>query len=281
MLKPKVSIVMSTFNSEKFIHNSIESVIFQSFKDFEFIIIDDCSNDNTIKIIELYQNKDSRIILIKNKVNLWLTKNLNKWINISRWEYIARIDDDDIWCNKDKLKKQLKFMESNKEYGLCWTWVIFVNENFKEIYRTKNVNTDNDIRKIIPLRNVFAHSSVIIRKIVLDKVWYYDESFRYTQDYELWLRIWTVSKMFNIQEYLLKYMVRDWSISWKNRYNQTLNAFKISLKYKKNYKSKRRYLVWLKLLLILKLSTFTKKIWIYEEISYFWRKFILKNSKHN
>ena len=172
-------------------------------------------------------------------------------------------------------------MESNKEYGLCWTWVIFVNENFKEIYRTKNVNTDDDIRKIIPLRNVFAHSSVIIRKTVLDKVWYYDESFRYTQDYELWLRIWTVSKMFNIQEYLLKYMVRDWSISWKNRYNQTLNAFKISLKYKKNYKSKRRYLVWLKLLLILKLSTFTKKIWIYEEISYFWRKFILKNSKHN
>ncbi len=101
-----ISIILSTYNGSRYIRESIESVLSQSYKNFEFIIINDCSSDRTEEIILQYQKKDKRIIYIKNETNLKLTESLNKWIRASKWEYIARIDDDDIWL-KNKLEKQV------------------------------------------------------------------------------------------------------------------------------------------------------------------------------
>lgn len=243
MWNPKISIVMSTFNDSKFIWETIESVINQDFKDFEFIIINDCSTDNTLNIIKQYINKDKRIYLINNKSNLWLTKNLNKWIKISKWKYVARIDSDDIWFNTSKLKQQFNFMEKNIDYWICGTWVIFIDEDWRELDKIINRETDQEIRNNISWSNQFAHPSVIIRKNILDKVWLYNENIKVAQDYDLWLRVWTISKFYNLKSYLLKYRIRKWSISWKKRYKQKISALKSFIKYWKHYPNKITWLI--------------------------------------
>lgn len=245
METPLVSIILCTYNGSKYIKESIESVLSQTYTNFELIIINDCSTDNVEQIILEYQKKDNRIIYIKNEKNLKLTKSLNKWIELSNWKYIARIDDDDIWCDKDKLLKQVNFMELNNDYWLYWTGVILIDENWNEYEKMLNRPWDQNIRWKILWSNQFAHSSIIIRKELLQKTWVYEDSplTLYTEDYDLWLRIWIVSKFDNLQECSVKYRVRKWSISWKKRFKQLSNAFKVHLKYRKFYPNKTSWIL--------------------------------------
>ncbi len=242
MKTPLVSIILATYNWSKYIKESIESVLSQSYNNFEFIIINDCSTDNVEKIILSY--KDNRIIYIKNKENLKLTKSLNKWLKIAKWKYIARIDDDDIWCDINKLKKQVSFMEKNPDYWLCWTWSIFIDENWKELTRELKRWWDSNIRNHILQWNHFSHPTIIMRKNILNKIWNYckDKKCLYIEDYDLWLKIWTVSKFDNLQEYSIKYRVRSWSITRKHRLKQKINTFLIYFKYFKFYPSKIKWL---------------------------------------
>jgi len=234
MSNPLVSIILSTYNGSYFITESIDSVINQSYSNFEFIIINDFSKDNVEEIILNYQKKDKRIIYIKNNINLNLTKSLNKWLQISKWKYIARIDDD-IWLN-EKLEKQVNFMENNLDYWLCWTNVITINKNWEETEQIKMRQTDNNIRNHLLQSNQFAHSSIIMRKNILNKVWwFYNESYNNWEDYELWLRIWKISKLHNLSEYLVKYRWLNTSISRKKWLKQEIMAFKIMIKNKNYY----------------------------------------------
>ena len=119
---PLISIILPVYNSKKErLTQSIESVFSQSFKDFELIIINDASTNDIEATILEYITKDKRIVYIKNKENLKLTKTLNKGLEISQGQYIARIDDDDIWMDKEKIQKQIDFMNKNPKYGLCGT----------------------------------------------------------------------------------------------------------------------------------------------------------------
>jgi len=238
---PLISIILSTHNwNKKWLTESINSVLNQSYTNFELIILNDASTNNTEKTILEFTWKDNRIIYQKNEHNLQLTKTLNKWIELSKWKYIARIDDDDIWCDNTKLEKQVNFMEENPDYWLCWTWIILIDEKWIEFDRILNRWWNENIRNYISGSNQFAHSSVIIRKSILDKVWWYIDNniTKYTEDYDLWLRIWIISKFHNLQEYCLKYRVREWSISWKKRFKQLSNALRVYLQYRKNYSNK-------------------------------------------
>ena len=113
---------MATYNRASLVTRAIKSVIDQSFNDWEFIIVDDASNDETSRILSEWQKKEKRIKIIRNEINLWRDKglagNLNKAIKEARGKYIARIDDDDHWINSDKLKKQVEFLEQNPDYVL-------------------------------------------------------------------------------------------------------------------------------------------------------------------
>ena len=232
---PIISIILPTYNGkEERLSESIESVLNQSFKDFELIIINDASTNNIEKIIKEY--KDSRIRYIKNEKNLKLTKTLNKWISVARWKYIARIDDDDIRSDSDKLEKQINFMESNKEYWLVWTNGIIINSDWKELYRLIKPFSDDELRKKLIIWNWFIHSSVIIRKSILDKVWwFYDEKWNFVEDYELWLRIWKISKMKNLSDIFIKYRVNENWVSVLNHRKQKFLALKLLFKYYKYY----------------------------------------------
>src|SRR5581483_3832183 len=142
MQQPNISIIMPAFNSEKYIEEAIESVLSQSFRNWELIIINDASTDKTHELIRKYKKKDKRIVYIKNRKNSGLVMNLIKGLRLSKGGYIARIDSDDIWTDKDKLKKQFNFLRDNPGYGLvgCWAKVVDVksNELFSLCYPSKN-----------------------------------------------------------------------------------------------------------------------------------------------
>lgn len=241
MASPIVSIIMSTYNGSKYISESISSALLQTFSDFEFIIINDASTDDVESIILDFQKKDSRIVYIKNIENLKLTKSLNLWIKQSRWKYIARIDDDDI-RKTTKLEKQFNFMENHDEYWLCWSFCEIINETWDFIWNKLLPSEDKDIRNNILLNNNFIHSSVIIRKSCLGLVWIYDPEYNLVEDYELWLRIWLLSKFHNIEECLVKYRYFQGSISRKKHTLQRLMSIKAAFKYVRLYPNKRNFL---------------------------------------
>ncbi|MEI6529370.1 MAG: glycosyltransferase [Candidatus Falkowbacteria bacterium] len=206
----KVSIIMSAYNAEKYIAESIESILNQSFKDFEFIIFDDGSTDDTKKIIRTYAKKDNRIIPVYNNKNIGyigFIRNLNKGMNMAKCKYIARMDADDISLPK-RLEKQLDYLENNNDIFLIGTSVNIVDEN--GIIIRKNVFYI-DPEKMLPIKNCIYHPTIMFRN---DNSITYREKILYCEDYDLYLRLITLNKkIVNLKETLLNYRVIEQSVS--------------------------------------------------------------------
>ena len=213
---PKVSILMSVYNGEQFLQDSIGSILDQTFGNFEFLIINDASTDNSRNVILSY--KDPRIRLIDNNSNLGLTKSLNKGIELSCGEYIARMDCDDISL-PTRLEKQVNFMDDHENILICGTW----GETFglkKEIWKLPTVH--EEIKVHLYFNNVFIHSSVMLRKNLLNEYKLkYNPEFRYTQDYELWTRCAKVGRLANLPEVLVRYRVSNQQIGCRHKNQQT------------------------------------------------------------
>jgi len=240
-MRTKISVLMSVYKESKtHLKGSIESILDQTFKNFEFIIIDDGLQEQNIKICKEYANKDKRIIFIQNKKNQWLTKTLNKGLTLCKGKYIARMDADDIAHNK-RLEKQFNFMEKNSEYILCGTRANFIDMYWKTISKKEiKLNKNRQIKLIHPLLNMFYHPTFFIRKEVLDKYKInYNPIYKTSQDYDLTLRLLSHGKMKNIDQKLIKYRINPNSISVKKNKQQikdTLNILKAFLSYSiKNY----------------------------------------------
>ncbi|MBD3282362.1 MAG: glycosyltransferase, partial [Candidatus Portnoybacteria bacterium] len=214
MLKnePKVSIIMSVYNGERYLRDAIESILNQSFKDFEFIIINDGSRDSSKKIVQSY--KDPRIVFIENKKNIGLTKSLNKGIKLARGEYVARMDADDISAY-NRIEKQVNFLDKNKDYCLVGTTFYYIDENNKVIFKKIVPLTNKEIKKGLVKKNCFAHGSVMIRKKILEKVKGYREEIKYSQDYDLFIRIAKKCKVRNLKDVLYKWRMHKESISMR------------------------------------------------------------------
>ena len=201
----KVSIVLSAYNSEKFLKQALESIINQSYQDFEFIIFDDASKDSTKKIIQNFAIKDSRINPVYNDVNKGLTVNLNKAISLAKGEYIARMDADDI-AFSSRIEKQVKFLDDHREIDLVGSAAFDINEAGEEIQLRKSPKLHDDIIALLPKANPITHSTVMFRKKSFAVIGYYNEAYRTTQDYEMWFRAAGKGlKFHNLQEILLKY----------------------------------------------------------------------------
>lgn len=234
---PKISVLMPVYNGEKFLKKSIQSVLKQNFNDFEFLILDDGSTDESLLIIKKYARIDKRIRVIKNKKNLGIQRTLNKGIRLSEGEYIARIDSDDLWCNENKLKEQIFFLEKNSEYGLIGTAMILIDEEGKELSRVNYPQTDNAIREKILMASQFAHPSVLIRRKALDQVGFYseDKKYKHIEDYELWLRLGSKYKLANLKGYYLKYRISPKGLSFKNQFKQRKSGLKLTFDYANQY----------------------------------------------
>jgi glycosyltransferase involved in cell wall biosynthesis len=199
-----ISVVMSIYNSnEDYLKISINSILRQTYNNFEFIIINDSSTNNNIKnILNYFRSVDSRIILVENSENIGLTKSLNLGIKMARGKYIARMDDDDI-SMPDRLKVQKIFLEKNKDYVMVGSKYDNLIENKQPIQKVAYLEDFQEIRDNIIKFNPFNHSSVMIKRSVILDVGLYNEKIKYAQDYDLWLRVASKYKTYNINKVLL------------------------------------------------------------------------------
>lgn len=207
---------MATYNRSDLVGRAINSVMEQNYDNWELIVINDASTDKTKIILNEWQKKDSRIKIINNEKNVWqkegVAGNLRKGMALAQGKYIARIDDDDYWCNVSKLKKQVDFLEKNPEYVLCGTGVIVIDNDNKELSRYLNLETDDQIRRKALFANPFAHSSVVYLKKAAEKVGGYGK-WKFTEDWDLWLKLGKIGKLYNLPEYFLCYL-RDQNYSF-------------------------------------------------------------------
>jgi glycosyltransferase involved in cell wall biosynthesis len=193
---------MSVYNGEKYLREAIESILAQTFIDFNFLIINDGSTDGTKEILENYN--DSRIKLINNKKNIGLTKSLNKGLKLARGEYIARQDADDI-SMPERLEKEVSFLDHNKNTALVGTYYYMINEKGKTLNTIKPLKKSEEIKIGLLKGNQFGHGSVMFRAECVKEVGYYREELGPVEDYDLWLRISDRYNIATIPEQLYKW----------------------------------------------------------------------------
>ena len=228
---PFVSVIMPVFNGEKYLNEAIESILNQTYTNFEFIIINDGSTDTSEEIILSY--KDSRIVYIKNPENYKLIQTLNIGFSLAKGRYIARMDADDI-SHPDRLQKQVQFLDVNEDYGLVGTGVnLFHGANKSQLlYHTDNASLKFALAFYCP----FIHPSIMLRKeVIKDMDVVFDSNYVHAEDYELWTRLSFITKMANLPEYLLDYRIHDAQISSLNSLTQIELANTIRANYLKYY----------------------------------------------
>ena len=223
---PRISVVMPVYNCRQYIEESVNSIITQTYSDFEFIIIDDCSADGTYEYLKSLI--DPRIKLVRKPQNSGIIVSLNLGLQMANGEYIARMDSDDISL-PERFKKQVMFLDQNPDIGVCGTWVrIFGWRNYVKKYP----QTPEEIVSRLLFECPLAHPSVMVRKDILVKHnLCYDINYKHIEDYELWTRVSKISKLSNIQEVLLKYRLHVEQISSTNAAAQGMAKLEISIKY--------------------------------------------------
>lgn len=208
---PKISVLMSAYNSEKYIAEAIESILKQTFSDFEFIIINDGSIDDTPKIIERYAQQDKRILFINNKQNQGLIGALNQGLSVCRGEYIARMDSDDISL-PTRFAQQVKYMDIHPECGALSGWI----QRFGPCVSTKTLTSVKTVRLLDFLIHgcmVFNPCSMIRHSVLIKNNIKYNPEYKYAEDFGFWVEICKCSEIHNLQTVLLKYRWHDSNIS--------------------------------------------------------------------
>lgn len=231
-----VSIVMPTFNRSKTISMAIESVLTQTYKDWELLIIDNESTDNTSVIVKKYLENDPRIkyhFVHKSKIP-GITEYLNYGIQLALGKYIARLDDDDEWCDSEKLVKQVNFLELNPNFVLVGGGAIMVDGNRQPIYKFFKRENDVQIRKHALYANPFWHNTVMFRKDKAKEIGGYN-NYKFVEDWDLWLRLGRFGKFYNFREHFSLYMNAGQNISTSNQTLAAKTILNLITKYKNEY----------------------------------------------
>lgn len=207
-----VSVVMPVYNGEDYLREAIDSILNQTFTDFEFIIINDGSTDNTKDIVLSYS--DSRIVFLENEYNSGIVVTLNKGLDYAKGKYIARMDADDI-ALPERFEKQVDYMEKHKDIGALGTGTRIFGEDIETRDTHSTINSDK-LKAELLFSTCMCHPSVMIRKSVLDLHHIrYDTQYRGAEDYELWWQIAMVSKIMTIPDVLHCYRIHPNQITQK------------------------------------------------------------------
>ena len=234
MKTPLVSVIMGIYNVAESLPTCIESILNQTYKNWELIMCDDCSTDNTYEIANSYAKKYSNIKVIKNGKNMRLAYSLNQCLSMAKGEYIARMDADDI-CLPQRFEKQVEFLNNNKEFMVVGSALIPFDENGeREVRKIKEYPVARDMKRGV----TFFHPTIMMRKEAYDQLngYYVSKRTRKGQDLDLWFRFYAEGfKGYNIQEPLLKYhesledykKKRNLSYSW-GMTKTALHGFRIN-----------------------------------------------------
>ncbi|MFA7208788.1 MAG: glycosyltransferase [Parcubacteria group bacterium] len=226
--KPEVSVLMSAYNEEKYVSAAIESILDQTYRDFELIVIDDCSRDATWKLIAGYAGRDPRVRASRNEKNLGISSTLNKGLALARGKYIVKMDADD-WSYPDRLEKQVRFMEKNPQVAISGGTMEVCDEGMVVLNKRPYNLTDREIRRKIFLYNPFCHPAVIYRTDIAKRVGGYcliDSA----GDYELYFKLGLHGEFANLPDVLLKYRVNRGSISVYKARSQERDTLYVRLK---------------------------------------------------
>jgi len=214
---------MPVFNAAPYVKEAIQSVLDQTFQDYEFIIVDDGSTDASLQVIQSFT--DPRIKLIEHHTNAGLIATLNEGLQRADGEFIARIDADDIWTSKDKLAKQLEHFDHSPDCVLVGTWATVIDEDGAVHGKIRYPYEDAAIRNNLLMKNYFIHPSVMFKKEAALAVGGFKAEEKHVEDYGLWLRLGARGTFANISEYLMSYRVHGASVSRQNRMEQIRNSF--------------------------------------------------------
>lgn len=240
-MNPEISVIMSVYNDEKFLRESIESILTQTFKNFEIIICNDCSTDGSEKIIQEYSKKDSRIVYISNQENIGLAASLNRCIQIARAPYIARMDSDDISLH-DRLEKQYQFLEENEKYDVLSGQAELIDSYGKTYAITQRKGQELTIFEGVK-KSCIIHPTVMMRKESLNKVKNYTVSniTRRGQDYDLWMKfLYNKYRIYISSSIYLKYR-EDLLMMKKRKYKFRITEFKMKYHWMKKINVPKYY----------------------------------------
>jgi glycosyltransferase involved in cell wall biosynthesis len=217
---PKVSVVMSVYNSARYLRESIDSILNQTFTNFEFIIIDDASSDSSWNILAEYAHRERRMKLFKNNENIGLTKSLNKALKLAQGEYVARQDADDVSL-PERFQKQVELLDKSPEVVLVSCNINLIDAQGRYIEKQQRA-CDRDLIPwyLLFYNHLAGHSQVMFRQKPVEDLGGYSAHYRYSQDYELWSRLVKVGDIAILPDVLLQQRRHDKSISAAQQLDQ-------------------------------------------------------------
>lgn len=227
---PRVSVIMPAYNAAAYAGAAIESVLAQSFPDFEFIIVDDGSTDATPGILDRCSAQDSRIRLIRNESNLGLIRSLNAGLEEAAGDLIARIDADDL-CRPERLERQVSFLDAHPDHVLVGASYQAIDEDGRVLWSKVTGLDDAQARWVARFRTPLGHSGALFRRVAPDGLdWRYDERFEAIEDYDLWQRMMETGRAAVLPEVLFAYRIHRRTITATMGPTMALNILKVALR---------------------------------------------------
>ncbi|MBP9686332.1 MAG: glycosyltransferase family 2 protein [Candidatus Doudnabacteria bacterium] len=213
MHNPIISVLMPTKNGEVYIARAIVSIQTQTFSDWELVVVDDGSTDGTAGVVNALAARDKRIRLVRVVQPDGAPGALREGMQHVRGQFVARLDDDDVWVDPTKLAQQLAYMEVHAGCVLVGTGTVVANEQGRELWRYVHPHADPDIRSILLGKNCFVNSSVLFRRSVYLQTKGYRVEWRFIEDYDLWLQMALYGSVANLPLYATVYTQRASSVT--------------------------------------------------------------------
>jgi hypothetical protein len=218
--RPIVTVLMAVYNGQQYLSEAIESVLHQTYGDFEFIIVDDGSADATEGILKAYAAQDSRIVLLRHEHNIGLTKSLNEGLSIAQGVYLARQDADDVSLS-GRFEMQVTYLDAHPAVGLLGTAYSVINGGGECLATFHHPQLNTEILWQMLFHNAFCHTSMMWRRNLVEmEGGGYDERLLYSQDYELWVRLMQTTTGANLDLPLVAWRQHDANIDATNRIQQ-------------------------------------------------------------
>ncbi|MGB9667721.1 MAG: glycosyltransferase family 2 protein [Thermosulfidibacteraceae bacterium] len=236
-MEPLVSVVIPTYNRASLLIRAIESVFSQSYKNFEIIVVDDASTDNTREVVSKFLD-DPRVVYIRNEKNMGVSASRNRGIRYGRGEFVAFLDSDDYWL-RDKLRKQVEIIMSDDDVGMVYTGERFIDEEGR-IIRDEIPKYSGFVYHVLLSKNFISPSSTLLRKEVFEKVGFFREDMNYREDYEFFLRVAKNYKIAYVKDILtIRYMHTKGRLS-DDISCRIMSIYKIMDLYKEDFDKNRR-----------------------------------------
>jgi glycosyltransferase involved in cell wall biosynthesis len=226
---------MLTYNRPQFIGKAIESILAQEFQEWELLVVHDGPNEEIPAVMQEWQKRDRRIHYFHRTVPGNIAEASNFGLANARGEYIAVLDDDDSWARADKLSKQTEFLDRHPDYCCCGGGVIVVDPLGREQMRYLKPERDEQIKRHALMANPLAHSSTLYRREPALRVGGYDQTLAGFQDWDLWLKLGKVGKLYNFPVYFLHYRVWQGSGSFHHSKGNTESALRITRRHRRDY----------------------------------------------